>query len=236
MYWVKKGAFCGFMSMMMLGTSVFAKEYKASIAKIPSAVYMLELLKAMGDVSGNKIEATIQPFAKSMADVQEKKVDFHLPFIQPPQASNSGKDFDYSTEAVFYTNFVLYSNKSKNIDKAKLKDYKIETDSSHTQLFDFPVIPSTSIVDSLRKVDSGAIDGFIFAEPSTDKVLKGAELKNIRRDFYKRYETKAILPKGGNGGETDKMISDTLAKLKSQGRYDKIMGPINMPYDNWQPK
>lgn len=238
--------FGGFLATALLGLGVsffpaLAKDLKASAARMP--VYsenhekgvLIDFLKAMEEAAGTKITFQVVPFAKSMSDVQEKKVDFHLPFIQIPGTDKGTNEFDYSTDTIFHVNFVLYTNKNKPIDKNNLKSAKIETDAAHSQYFDFPVAKSASIEGSIKKVNAGAIDGFIFADGAVDPIIKEGNLKNVKRELYKRFDVKFVLPKGGHGGETDKLLSAAVAKLKANGKFDKIMSPIDGPYNDWQP-
>lgn len=228
-------------SALLFTTPVTAKELTASLAQMP--VYaesvdkgvLVDLVKAIAKESGVTIKHQVVPFARSMDDVINQKVNFHMPLIMPPNASELKLDYDYSTETIFHVNFVLFSNKNKPLDPAKLASYKLETDRAHTQYFPFPIEPSTNIESSLKKLDAGRIDGFIFADFASDPIIKQSGLKNIHRDLYKVFDVKIILPKGARGGEVDKFLSSTIQSLRKNGTYDKIMGPIDMKYDNWQP-
>jgi len=147
---------------------VGASDMKASLAKMP--VYavtadkgvLVDLTKAMAKTSGKAIEIQVVPFNKSMHDLMDGKADFHMPLIKPENVDEAKLNYANSKETIFHVNFVLYTNKNKPIDKSKLKDYRIETDLAHVGYFDFPVKGSTRIDSSLKKVNAGRIDGFIF--------------------------------------------------------------------------
>ena len=236
---------CMVMSGIAIAFLVFtmpalARDFKASIAQMP--VYaestdkgvLVDFVKAIADVSGSKVNIQVVPFNRSMNDVISRVVDFHLPLIKSTIQDESKLDYDYSTETIFHVNFTLYTNKSKPLDINKIKDYNLETDLAHVQYFGFPVAGSTSIEGSLKKVDAGRIDGFIFADNASDPVIKNLDLKNIHRQLYQVFDVKIILPKGEHGKETDKFLSDAIKKLRDNGKYDAIMGGIDRKFEDWQ--
>jgi len=147
----------------------------------------------------------------------------------------STQDYDYSTETIFHVNFVLYTKKGSNISIDKLPGSKVETDIAHTPYFDFPIKGSSNLELSLKKLSTGRIDAFIFADFACDPLVKKNNFINIKRDLFKVYDVKIVLPQNGTGGKTDKFLSDTIARLRANGIYDKIMGALDAEYDNWQP-
>lgn len=217
------------------------KVWKASLAQMP--VYaeskdkgiLVDFVKALEKVSGDKIEYQVVPFSRSMNDVQEKNVDFHLPLIQLPGSETGTGKFDYSTDTIFHVNFTLYSGKSANMSPESASKHKVETEAAHTNYFTFPIAPSTNIEGSLKKVDAGRLDGFIFADMASDPIVRQNKLANLKRQLYKRFDVKIVLPKGARGGPTDKFLSENIAKLVKSGEMAKIMGPIDAPFDGWQP-
>jgi len=214
---------------------------KASLAQMP--VYaeatdkgvLVDLVKAMAKTSGKNIEIQVVPFNRSMHDVMDGKADFHMPLIKPENVDESKLGYANSKETIFHVSFVLYTNKNKPIDKSKLKDYRIETDLAHVDYFDFPIKGSTRLDSSLKKVDAGRIDGFIFADFASDPIVKKEGLKNIHRELFKVFDVKIILPKGEKGETTDVFLTETIEKMRADGSFDKIMSPIDQPYNDWQP-
>lgn len=220
---------------------VCAKDLKASLARMP--IYaeshdkgvLVDLVKAIQRVSGVPIEYQVVPFKRSMSDVVTRKVDFHLPLIKNPNIKESDLDYDNSTASIFHVNFTLYTNKNKPVERNRINDYAIETDAAHVQYFHKNIIPSSSLENSLKKVNIGRIDGFIFADSACDPIIKDLKLKNIKRELYRQYDVKIILPKGEHGKNVDNMLTAAIDKLKSTGEYEKIMGIIDMPFNDWQP-
>jgi ABC-type amino acid transport substrate-binding protein len=220
---------------------MFSEEYTISIARMP--VYavsetegvLVDLVKAMEEVSGNKFDIKLYPFASSVYLVKKGVRDIHIPLIKNDLVKEEDLPFYYSSETQFHVNFVMYSKKGANIDLNNLSKYKIETDRAHIEYFPFKIIPSNSIEKSLEKVHDGKIDAFIFADFATDPFLKEKGYKDIKRELYKSFESKMILAKNAKGRAADLMITDATKKLKASGRYQQIMGKIDLPYDNWQP-
>ena len=164
----------------------FAKDLKVSIAKMP--VYaeseekgvLVDFVKEMAKAEGIDINIMVVPFARSMHLVKIRRTDFHLPLIKLPESNEQKLDYDHSTETIFYVNFVLYATKGKNITKDNVKNFFIETDRAHTAYFNFNIMPSSCIECSLKKVNIGRIDGFIFADFASDPLVKKNKLTNIK--------------------------------------------------------
>ncbi|MBU2452872.1 MAG: transporter substrate-binding domain-containing protein, partial [Proteobacteria bacterium] len=217
------------------------QDYKATLAKMPGYAestekgILVDLVKAIASESGKEISLVVEPFARSMNNVTSGEADFHMPLIAIPGIDMATLEYDYSTETIFHVNFVLYTKKGSNITIDNLPDSKVETDIAHTPYFDFPIKGSANLESSLKKVSAGRIDAFIFADFAIDPLIKQNNFTDIKRDLFKVYDVKIILPKNGRGGDTDKFLSETIAKLRANGTYDKIMGPLEVPYDNWQP-
>ncbi|HCY86010.1 MAG TPA: hypothetical protein DHV36_12815 [Desulfobacteraceae bacterium] len=230
-----------FISIIMQIPPVLAADFKVSLAKMP--VYaessekgvLVDFTKALAKVSGKDIEFSVVPFARSMNNVVSGRADFHMPLIAVPNINMETLDYDYSTETIFHVNFVMYTKKGRNVTKEALPTAKVETDLAHVNYFDFSIKGSANIEQSLKKVNTGRIDAFIFADFASDPLVKKNNFNNIQRDLFKVYDVKIILPKGGRGGPTDQFLSQAIGKLKSSGDFERIMGQIDTPYDNWQP-
>jgi len=236
----KQMIFVSLLGLICLGT-LTARELKVSLAQMPVYAESLEkgvlvdFAKALAAASGSSLNMVVVPFKRSMDNVITKQVDLHMPLIKNPLDDEAKLPYSHSTATIFHVNFVIYSNKNKPLDMANLKQYKLETDAAHVPYFDFNPAPSTSIEGSLKKVDAGRIDGFVFADFACDPIVKGQALNNIKRALYKRYDVKIILPKGAQNGEIDKLLSEAIKKMTAAGSFVKIMGPIDTNYVDWQP-
>ncbi|TYT74359.1 transporter substrate-binding domain-containing protein [Desulfobotulus mexicanus] len=227
--------------LLILVGVAYGNEFKASLANMP--VYaesadkgvIVDLVKAIETVSGNKISISVYPFARSMHNVITGQYDFHIPLIKNELISENDLEYYFSTETIFHVNFVLYTIKDSPIALENLYRYTIETDRAHVNYFPFKILPSNSIEGSLKKLSVGRIDGWIFADTATDPILKKLDLKNIERTLYKRFEVKVILPKSKMGKETDAMLTKAIADLKKSSKFKEIMQMIDLPFDPWQP-
>ena len=230
-----------FMCALMLCSPAMAKQLTVSIAQMPivseneNKGVLIEFTKAIEKEAGVTIKREVVPFARSLDNVINRRADFHLPLIMNPDVDAGRLDFDFSTESIYEVNFVLYTNKNKPLDMNKLTNYKLESDRAHTTYFPFKVDPSISVESSMKKLELGRIDGFLFANVAVDPLIKELGLKNIHRTLYKVFEVKIVLPKGERGGDLDKLLSAAVIRIKQNGTHDKIMGPVYKPYQDWQP-
>ncbi len=234
---------CSLIVLCSLPFRAFADEkaYKASLALLPVAAeskekgILVDLVRLWAKATGKTIEIEAYPFKRSLRNTIKRNADFHLPLIKNPYKTDDELDFDYSTSAIFNVNFVLYTNKNREIDKTKLSSYNITTDAAHTDLFDFPIGDNYFIESSLKMLIRGRIDGYIFADVEADPVLKKLGLKNIKRELYKIYHVHAVLPKGEKGKGTDIMISEAMNKIRKSGEWAELMNPVYHEYIDWQP-
>jgi polar amino acid transport system substrate-binding protein len=218
------------------------KSYQASLAMLPIAAeneqsgVLVDLVELWGEVTGKVIKIEVYPFKRSLRYAINKKADFHLPLIKNPYKNSREQDFDYSTSVIFNTNFVLYTNKTSKINKNKLSDYAVITEPAHSEFFDFPIEENYSgIASSLKMLNKGIIDAYIFADVEADPILKKLGLKNIKRELYKIYYVHAVLPKGEKGKGVDIIISQAMNKIRKSGEWAKLMNPVYHEYIDWQP-
>jgi polar amino acid transport system substrate-binding protein len=196
---------------------------------------LVNMVKALDKSMGGTSDIGVFPFPRSIDNVTSGKAAYHLPELEDPKTDPASLPFDLSEAKFFEVPFVLYSNKGKNISVKDLAGKKIETSAAHTRYFQFKITGSSCFECSLKKVDAGRIDGFIFAMWESDSLVKKNNLKNIKRELYQMFDVRAILPKGQRGGATDKYLTEGVAKLTASGDYAKLMGPLLKGYVEWQP-
>jgi len=230
-------------AVCIVASPVLAQDLKASLPILPPLVeskdkgILVDLVKAIGkEYTEGKIEIETFPFARAHANVESGEADFEMPLLMNPNAKESSLKFRYSSTKIFDVVFVLYANKNNpDINPQNLAKYKIDTDPGHVDFFDFKVYGNASIESGLQKVDLGRIDGWVFAMVESDAVLKRLGLKNIKRMKYRQFEVRMVLPKGSKGDQIDKVLSTAIAKLKTSGKYDEIMGPLlNQKFEEWR--
>jgi polar amino acid transport system substrate-binding protein len=242
---VKRMALCLFAVCSVLGTMA-AQEFKVAVPQLSplSTDSYKALVTAAIEATGAKVSIQVMPFARCTYSIENKEVDIVSTIVAlPDQKKWASLKYDYSTTEAVKIVFVLFMNKAKPIDAAELKKgalkgLKFETDSAHTGHFPFDIAPSVSVDASLKKVDSGEIDGYIFSQATGDAALKRLGFKNVKRAYYDTYSGTFLLQKGGRGGDLDKRLSDGMAKIKANGKYAQIMGVLvsgASTYQDWQP-
>jgi polar amino acid transport system substrate-binding protein len=245
---MKKKLFIAVLALSMSSAlgSAGAEELKAALGQVSQQAIdsFTKLYAAIAEATGNTIQVTVVPTARGMYLVANGQADVYCPVTASKDpAKVAALDFDYSTVITHETPFVLYSNKGKPVSVDALKKgnkekYKIETIISMVDYFPFAAQPSTNVEASLKKVDSGAIDGFLYTQTSADAVLKKLETKNIKRTFYDYYQGVFGIKKGGRGGRIDSILSKGIEILKANGKYNVIMSDMLGPgskYSDWQP-
>ena len=231
----------GIVLVLGLGGSAEARDLKASLGHFPllseskDKGLLVDLIKAMNELyTEGTITIDIYPSARSIDNVIKGSHDFHMPLLVNSYANKDELPFAYS-ENIFDAVFALYTNKNnKEINPGNVGKFKIETDAALTRHFGFPARPSMSIEGSLKKVDMGRIDGYIFAMPETDMILKQLNLNNIKRWNFRTIPAAIIVPKGQKGKEIESILSPLLRQLKENGTYQKIMAPVlNVQFKEW---
>jgi polar amino acid transport system substrate-binding protein len=195
----------------------------------------VNLVKAIEAISGHDIQIDVYSFARSVDNVIHNRADFHIPLIKNDIIPIDKLPFAYSTETIFQVNFVLYTNIKNKINVNNLNNYRVETDRAHIKYFPFPIFPSNSIKQSLRRLHHGMIDAYIFADTSTDPILQQQGYVDINRSLYKVFDVKIVIPKGAHGEYIDNELSKAIQKLRSNGQLQQIEESVNYPYNNWQP-
>jgi polar amino acid transport system substrate-binding protein len=227
----------------ILCAALSAQSYKVAIVQVSTSESFKALVEAIGAATGAKFEVQVVPSSRVAYLVENKQADFGLPLlgVKDP-AKTAALPYDYATASIYKNAFVLYSSKARPVDVAELKKgnakgYKIESGGSNPNQYDFTASLSSNAEGSLKKIDAGSIDGYIYSQITTDGILKSTGLKSIKRQLYNDYELMFILQKGGRGGALDKLILDGMAKIKASGRFDAILGDIikAAKYDDWQP-
>lgn len=195
--------------------------------------FMKALQKAYPE---GQIKFEVVPFKRSLQNAISGNSDFHAPILKDPTKTENDLGFAYSTDNIWDVIFALYTNKSnKNINIHNLNKYKIETDAGHVNFFNFKVEPSSCIECSLKKVDMGRIDGYIFAAMESDSIIKKNNLKNLRSVAFKTFEGKFVLPLGAKGKRADALLHLAFERTRQNGDFDRILGQIINYYKNWKP-
>ena len=233
-----------FVASFYFAANANAETFKVAIMKTGNAGIYTNLFTALGEATNNIFEVEIVPPARATYMIENKLVDIQAPKMKGKnEAYNRSLKYDFATAYLGNTvAMVLYTNKDKPVTIDDLKNgnithYKIETDGANVKQFGFTAIFSANVEQSLKKIASGRIDGYINTQGNGDKTLKSLKLKNIRRQLWDVFETSFTLQKGQAGGKLDKILADGLEKIKANGKYEQIMSESNRKskYNDWQP-
>ena len=192
---------------------------------------LVDVIRQWRTETGRAITIERFPFKRSLMMAASGEADFHFPLIKDQDETVSALPFGYSSTTIFTINFVLYTRRGVALDIDNLKSYRIATHSGHANLFPFPVIEDHSIEGSLRKVESGRIDGFIFADVGTDPVLFDLGLMGIQRQLYKVYDVHAVIAHEEKGGPVDQFITEA---TRNMDRAILGLAMVDQPYRDWQ--
>ncbi len=238
-----------FFILVFSSGAVTARDLSVSMAYLPDILespdkgVFVDIINAMDDVYDGKIEKNVYPFARSLDNVISGKADFHLPMIRNRIVQEASLPYAYSTEKMGDVYFVIFSNKDNPVTLDKIRQakdkkpfpLKIESILGFLEYFDFPIIESTGVENSLKKVNIKRIDAFIFAQEECDFTVKQLKLKDIHREVYDKFDDVFVIPKGPKGQEIDSILSACIKKLISSGEMQKLHMKVHLPYQEWQP-
>ena len=222
-------------------TNAFAQNYRGNVADMAGHLTFEVLLKEMAKFhQKGKIEYAVIPFNRSLKGVIDRVSDFHFPILDPGNKTENEVGFAFSTVTVGKVIFCLYVNKAnRKITKKNMTsgEFIIETDSAHVNFFDFPVVASTCVKCSLKKVNSGRIDGYLYSALLADgEIIQEKDAyKNLETIFFQSYDIKFGLQKGQRGKALDKLLSSFFLEVRKTGIYDKAFREINEFNANWKP-
>jgi hypothetical protein len=229
-----------------LGFQSGAEELRAVVGQVsPQGIdAFTKLFTAIAEATGNTVKIEVVPTARGMYMVANGQADFLGPVTASKDPKKvAGLDYDYSTLVTHETALVLYTNKKKDISVDDLKkgnksQFKVETAISMVDILPFAALSSTNVEGSFKKLDSGGIDGYIYAQAAADVVLKNLGLKTIKRTFFDTAQGVLAIAKGGRGGKIDQILTKGVEILKANGKYAVIMSDLlggGGKYSDWQP-
>ena len=181
---------------------------------------IVQFVEYWGEITDTELVIERFPFKRSIRNAATGQADFHFPLILDRDDVSNDNDFNhgfsYSTMPLIQITFILYTRTDNPLDLNKLSEYRIATFGGHANLFPFPVEEDYSIEGSLMKLNTGRIDGYIFADSGGDPTLLELGLTGIKRQLYKVYDVHAVLPISAAGKETDKFITEVATRLASE--------------------
>ena len=84
---------------------------------------------------------------------------------------------------------------------------------------------TTCLPCSVEKLSKGRIDGVVFASREIDGMIKDGKFINIRRQDFKIFGSKFIIPDSKKGEEIDELLSSLIKKMILNGKLAKVAKP-----------
>ncbi|NOX25121.1 MAG: hypothetical protein GXP59_03215 [Deltaproteobacteria bacterium] len=238
---MKKLTIFVFIFLLIGACDAFAKDYILSLGKLPLYIkspdkgILIKVIKAMDrEYKGGHFIIKVYPLRRSIENVINGEADFHFPTIGSKiWGKETGKHEEElrrkglfrSTASLTETHFALFSNKGKPpINEKHLERYKIETDAGHTFFFGPYVRGTTCLSCSIKKLSAGRIDGLIFAAREIDHIIKKLHITNVRRQNFRIFGSKFILPVGKKGEKLDRLLQGLIYKMIKDGTLRKAAG------------
>jgi len=197
----------------------------------PANAILEEFTEIMAQHMGVDVQIEIVPFVLSMQYVLADKVDIHLPLIQR-DFEGEELGFVYSDVTLYQVNFVLYSRNDCELSLDNLSSYTIETDKAHQNLLPFTTTASTCILCSLKRVQKGIVDGYIFADASVDPLLKTnlSILPDLKRTLYKTFNVKIVFPNAKVAQALNAKVSKAVNEMKQNGELERLVSLVAKPF------
>jgi hypothetical protein len=216
-------------------------QYRAAVLELATSDHYVDLVKAIAEDRKVTIDITVVPSARASFLVTNAQVDFIVPTGHRLSPAKVSRNIDY-VAPLFPMAFVLYTNKNKPVDVADLKSgnrkgARIEVNISTTAAFGFTARPSESVEASLRRVDAGVIDGFIFSQATGDAALRKLGLSHIQRTLYANIPMFFGASRGPKSQEVERLLAEGMTSLRKSGKFDSILGNLarSARWDDWQP-
>ncbi|MGE0087765.1 MAG: hypothetical protein AB7S75_25415 [Desulfococcaceae bacterium] len=229
-----------------------ARDLTVSMAQLPVLIEdkdtgaFVDLVRALDEVyTEGEIIREVYPFKRSLDNVIKGKADFHIPLIKNPLIPEDKLPFRYSSLPTGPVAFVIYSHKDKPLTREDIVKtggensarfpYKIHTMPGHTELFIFPTVENFDFEKGLKMVLTKRVDALILPQEECDSIIRKLQIKDIHRSLYYEFDSMIVVSKDKKGEETDRILTDALKKLKSDGRLDRLNENIHKSYMDWQP-
>lgn len=200
----------------------------------------IDLVRAIGEVyTGGRMTIEVGPTNRVYDSVSRGTADVGFPTINASPTVDPGLPFRYSTTPFGQVSFVIYSHRDRPVAHPDLlalgrgaNQLRVEGPAVE---WGFPVLPFSNFESALRKVDAGRIDAFLWAQEEGDLVLRQLGLKSIHRELHGRFNDVFLLPRGPRGDFVDRILTESITRLRAGGRLNALYRRIHLPWDPWQP-
>ncbi len=233
-------------------TSSQSKDLIASLPVLPGGLvespekgYYVDLIKALDELyTDGNITIVVNPIARAQEILSDNQADFYFPKVMSEYTDVSKLPYKVVSKPVGLNVFVLYSHVDKKLTKEDLDKalenggefpYKLESSPSLKEGFRYPYTVSNNVEESVKKVDAGRIDGYIWAQEDVDSFLNNAKMKNIYRSHFYDFSDAIRLANSDKSEEIDKALTKCIEELEASGKLGEIYSKIHLPYKEWQP-
>ena len=188
---------------------------------------------------GGRITLQALPVNRVTANVSNGVADFGFPELRLSADFDAKMPWRVSQASLGQVSFVLYTHKKRPLSKAQIQaanpksfSYAIHAPSIP---WGFPTENMVTFDGTFKMLNSGRIDGFLWAQEEADLVLQKLKLSQIRREFYAVYDDVFILPRTPRGDFVDQLLTELITKLRGNGRLQALYERVHRPYSDWQP-
>jgi polar amino acid transport system substrate-binding protein len=238
------------MILLVAGSVAFGQQtLRASLAQIPGLAdspeqgVLVDIVRAIDEVwEDGTIEIVVFPFGRSIQNVVRGEADFHIPgFVANTVDPSLPTPLARCPVPLGEVEIVIYSHENNPISREDIEaamaaggrfPYVIEA--GIQEMFAFPTVSSSSTDQSLRKVQAGRVDAYLWP-PEADILVRDLGLDRLHREFLDRYDDPIIVANTEAGREVSEILAEALTILQQQGRLEGLHAPMHMPFTEWQP-
>lgn len=192
---------------------------------------LVTMIQAMGaSFPQDRVTVTgVFPFARSVQNVIAGRADLHVPLIRNPHVPDAELPYDFTTQSLGFSVFVLYTNRGNpqaRPDQAGKLSIEVEPD--HLALFPHLGRRETPVDSGLRRVAQGSLDAYLCSMDAGDEALKRLGLTTVKRWEFETFMAYGVIAKGTRGGPVDQWFTQAFLRLQAEGKT-----PESRPFVDW---
>ncbi len=163
---------------------------------------------------------SLQPAARALALLETQEIDFILSDIRMPDGDGESLLRGVRERNPNIPMIVLVSGFS---ELSKEEALALGAFDVLGKPFDFNVHGVTCIECSVKKLNSGRIDGVLYPKFLVEKLIKKNGLINLERIAFKQFEVKFVYSPQTNISKLDEIISKGIKKLRKENKLQIIL-------------
>lgn len=95
---------------------------------------------------------------------------------------------------------MLYTRADKpKLEIDNLGKYQISTQRVYKRIFNFNISETNTVKQGIETVLAGRVEGYLMVQNTVDSYIRKNNINNIRRVFYRSYDSSFIISKGKKG-------------------------------------